>query len=303
MQSPEQTLNSLTITSEDAAPSLFSDLVVLTKARLSTLVLITTFVGFCLASGWSLDWLLLVNTLIGTALTAAAAAVLNQFIEADVDRLMARTSNRPLPAGRMRLVHALVLGGVLSATGFLHLLLTTNLLTALLAIATMAIYLFLYTPLKRRTALCTLVGAVSGAIPPVIGWTAVHDSVGVGAWILFGILFFWQLPHFLALAWIYRDEYAQAGFVMCRARDIEGWSTAFESLLFTVGLVAITVLPYFAGLATAIYLFGAIGCGAWMLFCAVRFFLDRSIPNARKLFFASIFYLPILLSFLVFTRI
>ncbi|HEX5176171.1 MAG TPA: heme o synthase, partial [Chthoniobacteraceae bacterium] len=196
---------------------LVNDLLTLTKARLSLLVVMTTFVGFCVASGPHLDWVLLVHTVGGTTLAAAAAAALNQWMESHVDRLMERTRHRPLPGGRMKPHQALSFGVFLGATGVGWLAFTAGMLSAALAAATILIYLLLYTPLKRRTAWCTIVGAVSGAIPPVIGWTAAQPSRSafgsdVGAWILFGILFTWQMPHFLAIAWMYRDEYAQAGF-------------------------------------------------------------------------------------------
>ncbi|MEA3188845.1 MAG: heme o synthase, partial [Chthoniobacter sp.] len=203
-----------------AVPGLMNDLVTLTKARLSTLVLVTTLVGFCMGSTGPFDWFLLFRVLFGTGLVAASAAVLNQFAERKVDRLMDRTQHRPLPSGRMHPGTALGLGVLLAVAGFIYMLNRVNTLSALLAAATLGVYLLLYTPLKRRTSFCVTVGAISGAIPPLIGWAAANPSLGPGAWILFGILFFWQMPHFLALAWIYRDEYAQAGFVMLRRGDI-----------------------------------------------------------------------------------
>ena len=236
-----------------------SDLMVLTKARLSLLVIITTFVGFCMASGPHLDWLLLFHAVLGTTLAAAAAAVLNQFLEANVDRLMERTRHRPLPAGRMK-------PGTALALGIAHGRRRRRLALAGGECASAprspprpsSSTSPLYTPLKRRTSLCTIVGAVSGAIPPVIGWTAVRPSFDLGAWVLFGILFTWQMPHFLAIAWMYRDEYAQAGFVMLRRDDLSGCATAMQSLLYTVALIVITLVPFFAGLNSGIYLAGAL---------------------------------------------
>lgn len=282
---------------------MMNDLMVLTKARLSLLVIITTFVGFCTASGPRLDWLLLVHAVLGTTLAAASAAVLNQFIEANVDRLMERTRYRPLPAGRMKPGTALALGIVMGVVGVGWLWLAVNAMSAYLAAATILIYIAFYTPLKRRTSLCTIVGAVSGAIPPVIGWTAVHPSFDAGAWILFGILFTWQMPHFLAIAWMYRDEYAQAGFVMLKRDDVSGCATAMQSLLYTVGLVAITIVPFAIGLNNGIYLAGALVLDAAMLYCAVQFLLLRTRPSARQLFFASILFLPVLLGLMVFTKL
>jgi protoheme IX farnesyltransferase len=284
---------------------LISDLVTLTKARLSFLVILTTFVGFCMAGSGSLKWGLLFHAIFGTTLAAAAAAVLNQWTESHVDRLMERTRQRPLPAGRMEPAFALWFGIALALGGVAWLWFTTNALSALLAAATVLIYLFLYTPLKRRTAYCTLIGAVSGAIPPVIGWTAAQGEspvLGLWAWVLFGVLFTWQMPHFLAIAWIYRDEYAQAGFVMLKREDAGGLWTALVSLFFA-GLLAITCsVPYFAGLNTSVYLFGALILNGALLFLASRFLLERSTTTARRLFFGSIFFLPLLLGVMVLTK-
>ena len=285
-----------------AEPGLLTDLMTLTKARLSLLVIITTFVGFCMASDTSLDWLRLFHAVFGTTLAAAAAAVLNQRIETKVDRLMERTRNRPLPAGRMNPTAALVLGIALGVAGTAWLWLTTNALAASLAAATIVIYIAFYTPLKRRTSLCTIVGAVSGAIPPVIGWTAVQPSFGLGAWVLFGILFTWQMPHFLAIAWMYRHEYSHAGFVMIRRDDLTGSHTATQSLLYTLALLVITAIPFFAGLNSSLYLVLGLLLDSVMLVCALRFLFDRTRPTARMLFFASIFYLPLILGLMIFTR-
>ena len=282
-----------------------SDLLTLTKARLSFLVIVTTFVGYCMGNSGRLDWLELLHATLGTALAAASAAVLNQWMETHVDRLMERTRTRPLPAGRMAPRAALMLGLGLGAGGVLWLLASTNWLSASLAAATIGIYLLLYTPLKRRTSACTLVGAVSGALPPVIGWTAAQGpaaGIGVGGWILFGILFTWQMPHFLAIAWMYRDEYAQAGFVMLKRDDASGCVTGFISLIFALGLAGVSVAAHFAGMTGGAYLLGALLLNAAMLGLAVRFFLDRSRGTARALFFGSILFLPLLLGLMVFFK-
>jgi protoheme IX farnesyltransferase len=284
---------------------LISDLVTLTKARLSFLVILTTLVGFCMASPAGLKWSLLFHAIFGTTLAAAAAAVLNQWTESHVDRLMERTRQRPLPAGRMEPGFALWFGIGLGLTGVAWLAVMANMLSALLAAATVLIYLFLYTPLKRRTAYCTLVGAVSGAIPPVIGWTAaqgVSPTVGLGAWVLFGVLFTWQMPHFLAIAWIYRDEYAQAGFVMLKREDAGGLWTSVVSLLFAVMLALICLVPYFWGLNSSLYIFGALALNGALLFLASRFLIERSTTTARRLFFGSIVFLPLLLGLMVLTK-
>jgi protoheme IX farnesyltransferase len=193
----------------------------------------------------------------------------------------------------------------LAGAGVIYLLCTTNPMTAWLAAATVCIYLFVYTPLKRKTAFCTVAGAISGAIPPVIGWTAAqgrHPELGLGAWILFGVLFLWQMPHFLAIAWLYRDEYAQAGFVMLKRDDVTGTITALTSLLFSFALLVITLIPFFAGVNNWVYLFGALALDVGLLFVAVQFTLDRTKTTARRLFFASILFPPLLLGLMVFTR-
>jgi protoheme IX farnesyltransferase len=287
---------------ELAEPGLLSDLFTLTKARLSLLVIVTTCVGFLLASPSPLDWLQLVNATLGTALAAAGAGALNQWMEIRVDRLMERTRQRPLPAGRMRPATALLLGLALSAAGTAWLGWTCNALAAALAAATVVTYIVLYTPLKRKTSLCTIVGAVSGALPPMIGWVAARPSLELGAWVLFGILFTWQMPHFLAIAWMYRDEYAQAGFVMLRRDDFSGSSTALEALGFTFALVAITMIPFWSGLLTDSYLSGALLLDAAMCGCAVRFLVERTREAARMLFFASIIFLPLILGLMVVTK-
>lgn len=292
----------LEVSREEAGPGLMSDLFVLTKARLNLMVIITTFVGFCAASGASLNWLLLANAVFGTTLAAGAAAVLNQIIEANVDRLMERTRYRPLPSGRVKSSHALALGIGMSITGVAWLAVTVNTLSSILAAATILIYVVAYTPLKRRTALCTIVGAISGAIPPMIGWVAVKPSLDLGAWVLFGILFTWQMPHFLALAWMYRDEYAGAGFIMLRRDDPTGSKTAMDSLLYTLGLIVITLIPYHAGMNGEIYLGGALLLDGVMLLFAVQFLIERERASARRLFFASITFLPLILGLMVFTK-
>jgi protoheme IX farnesyltransferase len=291
-----------TVDVQSASQGIVADLVMLTKARLTMLVLVTTFVGFCMASGDRIDWLLLFNTLLGTALVAGSAAVLNQFIEIKVDRLMERTKIRPLPSARMKPATAFWIGLAMGTAGILYLALTANLFATALAAATLVIYLFLYTPLKRKTSFCITVGAVAGAIPPVIGWVAARPSMETGAWILFGILFLWQMPHFMAIAWMYHDEYAQAGFVMLRRNDIGGFATAIESLLYTIALTVVTLLPPVLKMTSMVYLGGALLFNAIMLLCAIQFLMHRDRISARRLFFASILYLPCVLGLLVFTR-
>lgn len=283
--------------------TLMGDFMALTKARLTLLVLITTFVGFCLASPGALDWPLLFHTLAGTALVAASAAMLNQAIEIKVDRLMERTRSRPLPAGRMKRDAVTWAGIAMGATGLAYLALAANWPSAVLAGATLVIYLAVYTPLKRRHPLCVTVGAISGAIPPVIGWTAAGESAtAAGAWVLFGVLFLWQMPHFLAIAWMYRDEYAQAGFHMLNARDLTGESTAWKALLYSLALAAVTLVPFFLGWAGFLYAAIALVINFLLLYFAVLFVTNRSRQSARRLFFSSIIYLPVILGLMVFAR-
>jgi len=287
---------------EASSPGWISDCLALAKARLTTLVLITAFVGFCMASRGGLDWFRLFNTLLGTALVAAASQTLNQVIEVEADRQMDRTKDRPIPGGRINRTHALWGGVVLAVAGISYLLATVNIPTSCLATATLVLYLGLYTPMKRRTPFCIKVGAVAGAIPPALGWVAVRPSMDAGAWDLFAILFFWQIPHFLAIAWMYREQYTKAGFIMLRPEDRDGRVTAFESFAYSIGLGVVTLMPFFLHLASLLYLAVALILNAILLLFAARFLAARTRANARTLFFASVFYLPVLLAALVFSK-
>ena len=282
--------------------TVLGDLMMLTKARLTILVLMTTAMGFGFGSSRGMDWFLFFRVMFGTAFVAASASVFNQLIERKVDRLMGRTKDRPLPAGRMAPATALGLGTLLAVAGLIYLLNRVSPLCAELAAATLLTYVAVYTPMKRKSAWCVTLGAISGAIPPVIGWAAATGSLGVGAWILFGILFFWQMPHFLALAWMYRDEYAQAGFFMLRRRDIAGIKAATESLVCAVALTVVTLLPAILGMAHPIYTVVALACDGWLLTCAVLFLQHRSRASARRLFLASILYLPLVMALLMVCR-
>jgi protoheme IX farnesyltransferase len=282
----------------EATPTLFSDLCELVKARLTTLVLTTTLAGFYLGWQGPMNYLALFNALFGTALVAGGAAALNELIERDVDANMRRTRDRPLPSGRMQPDAALLIGFALAAGGLLYLFLLVNPLSSMLAAVTLASYLFAYTPLKRITTLNTLVGGIPGALPPVIGWAAARGSVDVQAWALFGILFCWQMPHFLAIAWMYREDYAGAGFVMLPNTDADGASTGRQAVNYSGALLLVSLTPSLLGLASALYFFGAFALGAGMIYCAWRLQAVRSRPRARQLFFASIIYLPLLLGLL-----
>lgn len=278
---------------------LLSDLSELSKARLSLLVLLTTLIGFLLGWQGPMDYTILIATLLGTALSAAGASALNQWIERDLDARMSRTADRPLPAGRMHPSDALLFALLCCGSGVALLALLVNALTAGLALLTIVIYAAIYTPLKRVTELNTLIGAVPGALPPLLGWTAATGHAGLAGWILFLILWFWQMPHFLAIAWLYRDQYAGAGFKMLSTRDLEGWSTAWQSLIYSTALLAVTLLPGMIGLATPYYFFAALALGVGMIFLSVDFLRMRTISAARRLFFASIIYLPLLLVALI----
>lgn len=300
--SPPEFVAQLEADSDSKRVSLLGDLASLTKARLSLMVVFTTAAGYCL--GAKGDWAAsgLFFAVFGTSLAAASAAALNQWIEADVDQLMERTRTRPLPAGRMQKGTALVLGIVLGILGVGGLWLTTSFLAAALAFATIIVYLFAYTPLKRRSAWCTMIGAVSGAIPPVIGWAASGSATIWAAAVLFGILFLWQIPHFLAIAWMYKDEYEGAGFVMLKPGDIHGIATAIEALIFAVALAVVSFIPLWLGKVYPVY---GIGAGLFnLVFCgsSLVFLLDRSRVVARRLFFTSIVYLPGILLLLAFAR-
>lgn len=272
------------------------DFVELTKPRMNFLVLITTGVGYFMAARDADDWRRLLATLLGTALAAAAASVLNQYSERDFDALMSRTRNRPLPAGRIAPLEALLLGVALAVTGLGILRIFVNPLTALLGALTVASYVFLYTPMKRWTSLCTLVGAVPGALPIVMGWTAVRGRIEPEALALFAILFFWQMPHFLAIAILYRDDYALGGFRMLPVVDRELNVTGRQIVLYALALVPVSLLPAQFHFAGPLYFVAAVIFGVAFASFGVLCAWTKSRREARQLFFASIVYLPFLLA-------
>jgi heme o synthase len=293
-------------TSIPAAPvadkTLFSILCDLIKARLTFLVLLTTLVGFYVGWRGPMNYWLMLHALAGTTLLACGASALNQLWERNHDALMRRTAERPLPSGRMRPETVLLFGGFTSIAGLLYLAFAVNLLTALLGAATLASYVFIYTPLKRVTWLNTAVGAVPGALPPLMGWTAARDQLSGEGWSLFAILFFWQIPHFFAIAWLYREEYEKAGFVMLPSLDPDGSRTGRQAVSHTLGLLIVSLLPFLFRLAGPVYLAGALLLGVAFLIAAVQFSRDLSRPCARRLFFVSILYLPLLLGLMVFDK-
>ena len=286
-----------------ADKSRFTVLSELVKARLTLLVLLTTLVGFYLGWRGPMNYGLMFHTLMGTGLVACGAAALNQLLERDHDAKMRRTENRPLPSGRMQPDTVLILGGLMSGLGLLELALAVNLLTSLLGVLTLGSYLFVYTPLKRITTLNTVIGAIPGALPPLMGWTAARDAVTIEGWSLFAILFFWQLPHFLAIAWMYREEYAQAGYVMLPSVDPDGQRTGRQAVSHTLGLLPVSLCPFLFKLAGVVYFAGALILGLLYLWCAIRFARHLTAARARQLFFLSIIYLPLLLGLLVLDKI
>ena len=286
-----------------ARKSWVSDLLELVKTRLTLLVLFTTLAGFYMGSTSPMNGLLLLHTLVGTGLVAASASALNQVLEREHDRRMARTADRPLAARRRHPDGVLIGATVVGIGGFVYLALLVNLLSSALAAATLASYVFLYTPLKRVTSLNTLVGAIPGALPPVIGYAAVRDQIGTGAIVLFAIMFFWQLPHFLAIAWMYRDEYRGAGFKMMSADDPGGVQTSRQALLTSAALLPIALLPTLLGLDGRVYFVGAFVLGLYLCWQAWRFQVKRDDASARRLFLASIIYLPLLLALMAYDAV
>jgi protoheme IX farnesyltransferase len=280
-----------------------ADWVTLTKPRLNLLVLITTLAGLYLAEPGGVSTSLLVHTLVGSALVAGGAAALNQVLERTTDALMRRTRNRPLAAGRLGSSEGAALGALLSLVGLVELAVFTNLTAAAVAAVTLASYVFLYTPLKTRTSLATLIGAVPGALPPVIGWAAATGTISGPAIVLFGIVFLWQMPHFLAIAWMYRDDYARAGIPLLPVLEPDGRRTGYQALLYSAVLWPVSVLPVLAGLAGLPYSVIATVLGFLYIGLSVRFAQERSTATARRLFLFSIVYLALLLGALVANRI
>jgi protoheme IX farnesyltransferase len=279
------------------------DFAELVKARLTLLVLLTTAVGFYLGAENPINYLRFFHALFGTALAAASAAALNQWWERRPDALMRRTKMRPIPAGRMLARDALVIGLLLATAGIIYLSLSCNVLAAGLAALTIVLYIFAYTPLKRISTTNTLIGAIPGAIPPMIGWAAARGRLDPGAWSLFAILFFWQMPHFFALAWMYREDYARAGFQMMSSDDETGARSSSQSVLFCMLLLIVAGVPGYLGVTNAIYVPIAFALGGAFIAMAMRFHGKRTPQQARALFVTSIVYLPLLLVTLVVTKL
>lgn len=278
-----------------------ADLLELTKPRITLMVVLTTAAGFWAAAS-SVDLLAFAGTLLGTALIASGASCLNQVIELRTDALMHRTRTRPVAAGRTPPRAATIFGVTISIAGAATLLAAANPLTAGLGILTLLLYTLIYTPMKRVSSLCTVVGAVPGAIPPMMGWTAVRDNVPVEAWVLFGILFFWQMPHFLAIAWMYREDYERGLQPMLPVDDDDGSATARQMVLYSLGLLPVSLLPALLGMAGGVYFGGAFLLGLVFLGSAIYAARTHTVDAARLLLRVSVFYLPLLLILLAATK-
>ncbi len=279
------------------------DFLELTKPRIVVMVLVTTFVGFYLASPRSIDWAQLIQTLTGTAFAAAGVLALNQYLERDIDAQMARTRCRPLPDKRIQPTEALVFGILITVSGLLYLTLAVNLLSGLVIASIVVSYLFVYTPLKQKSSLCTVIGAIPGALPPVVGWVAAKGTFDVEAWVLFAILFLWQLPHSLSIACLYRDDYAQAGICLLPVIHPDGVSTRRQIVSNCLALLAVGLLPTLMGIAGAVYFFSALILGVVFLAFGINLAISRSTHAARWLLHASLVYLPLIFLMMALDRI
>ncbi len=272
------------------------------KARLTALVLITTMIGFYLGARGPADTVLLFHALVGTALMACGASALNQLWERRFDARMRRTQDRPLPSGRLQPQTVLWIGCVCGLSGLMYLAVTVNILTAFLGACSLLAYLFIYTPLKRVTWLNTLVGAIPGGLPPLMGWTAARGELGPIAWALFGVQALWQVPHFMAIAWMYREEYARAGFKMLPVLDPDGRRTGRQAVLFSMLLLPVSLCPFYLRFTGWVHGCGALVLGIGFIYFAVQFSRQLTLARARQLFYASLLYLPILMALMVLDR-
>jgi protoheme IX farnesyltransferase len=277
-----------------SAPSRTNDFVTLAKPRLNLLVVASALAGYVMAGGDTSDVLRVVGMLVGTGLVAGGASAVNQVLERGPDGLMRRTRLRPMPDGRLAARDAWLFACALTLSGLATLAISANVLSASVALVTLVTYAAIYTPLKRLSSFATVIGAIPGALPPVIGWAAARNELSQGAWVLFGILFLWQLPHFLAIAWMYREDYARAGFPMLPVIEPDGRSTARQSVLYAAALVPLSLAPTLLGMTGAVYFGGALFIAIVFLGLAARFAATRSVADARRLFFGSIIYLPVL---------
>jgi heme o synthase len=283
--------------------AMLADYWTLTKPEVNFLILITTFAGFYLASPDS-HWriLLLFNTLVSTMLVASGTGTLNQYIERCFDAQMRRTAGRPLPAGRIHPSRALWFGVVLSVAGGIYLAVLVNLLASALALLTLSAYLLLYTPLKRKTPLCTLVGAFPGAVPPLIGWAGARGSLSADAWLLYAILFLWQFPHFMAIAWMYREDYARAGYRTLPLGAMQGRFMAWQTIVFSLGLIPVSLVPAVLQRAGLVYFAAVFVLSSGFFYYAARLAFCRTNTTARRLLFASLVYLPLIFALMMFGK-
>ena len=274
----------------------------LTKPRITFLIMLTSAAGFALGSRGAVNYAILTHALIGIGLLSSGIGTLNQFIERDLDGMMRRTADRPLPSGRLFPLEALWFGVVLTVTAEVYLAFFVNMLTSLLGLTVIAGYLFVYTPLNTRTSLSTAIGAFPGAMPPLMGWTAARGEIDIAAWVLFAILFLWQFPHFLAIAWMYREDYGRAGIRMLPVVEPDGKVTGQQIILYALMLVPVSLLPAVLGISGKIYLVAALVLGLLFLASSIRAALSKSNQHARQLLLASVLYLPLLFGVMVLNR-
>ncbi len=304
MKTADAAVVSSVVASADVRPSYrAADFVTLTKPRLNVLALITTLGAMYLASPAGVPPAILIHALIGTALVAGGAAALNQVWERDTDGLMRRTETRPIPAGRLRVSDGTWFGVLLSTAGLIELAWKVNLISAAVAATTLVSYVLVYTPLKKRTSLATLVGAIPGALPPVVGWAAATGTIAPPAFVLFAIVFLWQMPHFLAIAWLYREDYARAGIPLLPVLEPDGRRTGQQALVYAAALWPVSLLPALVGIAGVPYSIVATVLGFGLIALSAMFARERTATTARRLFLYSITYLPLLWGALVIDRL
>lgn len=286
-----------------AVRSRATDFTALAKPRLNMLVVASSLAGYVMGGGEMTNAGKVIFTVAGTALVAGGASAFNQVIERHPDSLMRRTRLRPVPDGRLQPGESLIFATALSLIGLLILGSGVNLLSSIVALVTLLTYAAIYTPLKRRSSFATVVGAIPGALPPVIGWAAARDTLSQGGWVLFGIVFLWQLPHFLAIAWMYREDYARAGFPMLPVIEPDGRSTGRQALIYCAALLPVSLVPTLVGMANTIYFVGALALGLLFLALTLKFARTRAVADARRLFFGSIVYLPLLWILMIVFRV
>jgi heme o synthase len=286
-----------------AVRSRASDFVALAKPRLNVLVVASSLAGYVMGGGDMSNAMRVVLTVVGTALVAGGASAFNQVMEREPDGLMRRTRLRPVPDGRLQPAESLVFATVLSVAGLLLLAAGVNASSAGVALVTLLTYALIYTPLKRRSSFATVVGAIPGALPPVIGWAAARGGLSEGGWVLFAIVFLWQMPHFLAIAWIYREDYARAGFPLLPVIEPDGKSTARQAVFYCAALLPVSLAPTLVGMASTAYFVGALVLGVMFMAVTLKFARTRALPDARRLFFSSIIYLPLLWALMIVFRV